>query len=559
MTTTRLTRIAVALATLSTACTVAAFVLMFPNDFKVGEISGRRSILVGTVYPLVSVRIISREPRNLVGWFMLLGACCWAIDLVAQQYAWFAFQSAGGLPGAPFAAWLSTWVWPLGSAMFLILMPIFFPDGLLPSRRWGPIVVAVVVVVLATAVGRAIVGWAFRDDVTLLILHQADIQDDPSLAGVVGGVGTAFTFLVGVPLAPIAVISRWRASTGVRRLQIRWFVSGIALTAICVVAQTEGYLTGALDVLVQAVLVVAAVAFPALAIGVAILRYRLYDIDRVVSRTIAYAVVTAALVIVYLVVDLGLTTILSSVAGSGSVAVAASTLVVAALFTPVRRRVQRVVDRRFDRARYDAERTTAAFSERLRNEVDLAAVAADLDQTVRAAIAPTSVNVWLGGRTRASESRNDVRTAAGHDIQTKAATGPRRPHATSQSCSPRRSTRGGIRAVGLIFPGSLGAFFGIQMDATSTALIRLVSASYVGFGVLDWAALDLTDRAGWRAVAVGNTTGWALGGLVMATALASGLGNTIAWSMVAIQVAMTIGWLGVIAWTSRTGASEIPA
>ena len=99
--------------------------------------------------------------------------------------------------------------------------------------------------------------------------------------------------------------------------------------------------------------------------------------------------------IVYLVVDLGLSTILSSVAGSGSVAVAASTLVVAALFTPVRRRVQRVVDRRFDRARYDAERTTAAFSERLRNEVDLAAVAADLDQTVRAAIAPTSVNVWL--------------------------------------------------------------------------------------------------------------------------------------------------------------------
>ena len=117
----------------------------------------------------------------------------------------------------------------------------------------------------------------------------------------------------------------------------------------------------------------------------------------------------------------------------------------------------------------------------------------------------------------------------------------------------------GFGAVGLIFPGSLGAFFGIQMDATSTALIRLVSASYVGFGVLDWAALDLTDRAAWRVVAVGNTTGWALGGVVMATALASGLGNTIAWSMVAIQVAMTVGWLGVIAWTSRTGASEIPA
>ena len=395
MTTTRLTRIAVALAILSTACTVAAFVLMFPNDFKVGEIFWPALILVGTVYPLVGVRIISREPRNLVGWFMLLGACCWAIDLFAQQYAWFAFQSAGGLPGASFGAWLSAWFWPLGTAMLLILMPIFFPDGLLPSRRWGPIVVAVVVVVLATAVGRAIVAWGFRDDVTLLILHQADLMEDPSLAGTVAALGTAFTFLVGVPLAPIAVISRWRASAGVRRLQIRWFVSAVALSAICVVAQNVGYLTGAVNGLVQAILVLAALAFPALAIGAAILRYRLYDIDRVVSRTIAYAVVTAGLLIVYLGVNLGLSTILSSVAGSGSVAVAASTLVVAALFTPVRRRVQRVVDRRFDRARYDAERTTAAFSERLRNEVDLAAVAADLDQTVRVAIAPTSVNVWL--------------------------------------------------------------------------------------------------------------------------------------------------------------------
>jgi hypothetical protein len=401
MTATRLTRIAVAVAILSTACTVAGFVLMFPNDFKVGQIFWPALILVGTVYPLVGVRIISREPRNLVGWFMLLGVCCWAIDLVAQQYAWFAFQSAGGLPGASFGAWLSAWLWPLGTAMLLILMPIFFPDGLLPSRRWGPIVLAVVVV-LAAAVGRAIVAWGFRDDVNLLIMHQADLQDDPSLAGVVAGLGAAFTFLVAIPLAPIAVVARWRASTGVRRLQIRWFVSAIALSAICIVVQTVGYLSGALDGLVPALLVLAALAFPAFAIGVAMLRYRLYDIDRVVSRTIAYAVVTAALLIVYLVVNLGLTTILSSVATSNSVAVAAATLVAAALFTPLRRRVQRVVDRRFDRARYDAERTTAAFSERLRNEVDLAAVAADLDRTVRAAIAPTSVNVWLRANERIS-------------------------------------------------------------------------------------------------------------------------------------------------------------
>ena len=131
------------------------------------------------------------------------------------------------------------------------------------------------------------------------------------------------------------------------------------------------------------------------AIGVAILRYRLYDIDRIISRTVSYGVVTGGLVAVYLAVNLALTTVFSSLASGNSVAVAASTLVVAALFTPVRRRVQRVVDHRFDRARYDAERTTAAFSERLRNEMDLAAVAADLDETVRAAMAPSHVGIWL--------------------------------------------------------------------------------------------------------------------------------------------------------------------
>ena len=131
------------------------------------------------------------------------------------------------------------------------------------------------------------------------------------------------------------------------------------------------------------------------AIGIAILRYRLYDIDRLVSRSIAYAAVTGTLIVVYLLLNLGLTSAFSTMTRGDSVAVAASTLVVAALFTPVRRRIQRVVDRRFDRARYDADQTALAFASRLRDEVDLPAVTSDLDATVRAAIAPTTVGVWL--------------------------------------------------------------------------------------------------------------------------------------------------------------------
>jgi len=136
------------------------------------------------------------------------------------------------------------------------------------------------------------------------------------------------------------------------------------------------------------------------AAAVAILRYRLYDLDRLVSRTITYAIVTGGLILVYLAISLALTAVFESFTSGNSVVVAASTLVVAALFTPVRRRVQSIVDRRFDRARVDGERTSAAFSARLRDEVDIAAVTADLDGTVRSALRPASLGLWLRNGTR---------------------------------------------------------------------------------------------------------------------------------------------------------------
>jgi len=198
---------------------------------------------------------------------------------------------------------------------------------------------------------------------------------------------------LGFGAAAAAVAIRFRRRRGIEREQLKWFLAVVAVCAIAflvAIQQETGPIADAAFIIAFCGLV----AMP-IAIGVAILRYRLYEIDRIVSRTIAYALVTGGLLAVYLVVNLGLTTVFSSLASGNSVAVAASTLVVAALFTPVRRRVQRVVDRRFDRARYDGERTSAAFSERLRNEVDLAAVTSDLDRTVRSAIAPTSVAVWL--------------------------------------------------------------------------------------------------------------------------------------------------------------------
>jgi hypothetical protein len=328
-----------------------------------------------------------------------MGSCIWAVNNLAEEYAWFAFSSsATGLPGAPVAAWLSQWLWMFGTTMLLILMPIYFPDGRLPSRRWRPMVIAIVGVTITTALGQAAMTWAFRDDILLLVNSNYDPTSDPRLAGTavagVVGAGNFLIFLVGIPSAVVAVVSRWRSSTGIPRLQIRWFASAMAAAAVFVVLSVAPFVV--LPSGAKAILSVVAMALPALAIGTAILRYRLYEIDRVVSRTIAYGLVTASLILIYLGSDLGLTTALSSFTHTyDSLVVAASTLVVAALFTPLRRRVQRVVDRRFDRARYDADRTTMAFSARLRDEVDIATVTQDLDSTVRAAMAPTSLSLWL--------------------------------------------------------------------------------------------------------------------------------------------------------------------
>ena len=190
-----------------------------------------------------------------------------------------------------------------------------------------------------------------------------------------------------VPIAIASLIVRYRHGGATERQQLKWFASVAVVTAI-----GFGQLPDQLSF--------ACLALLPIGIGIAVLRYRLYDIDRVISRTISYGLITALLVSVFLVVNLGLQSLLSFVTTGNSLAVAGSTLLAAALFTPVRSRVQRIVDRRFDRARYDGERTASSFSVRMRDATDLPTVAADLSGTVRRAIAPSSVGVWLRGSDR---------------------------------------------------------------------------------------------------------------------------------------------------------------
>ncbi len=205
--------------------------------------------------------------------------------------------------------------------------------------------------------------------------------------------------LVGVGLA--AMLARARRATGLVRLQYRWLIAALVLIVASTVIWAVATFTLSMDSFGPAfVPVLLAYAAVPSAIAVAVLRYRLYEIDRIISRTLSWATVTAVLVVVFAGLVVGLQAALTSVTQGQTLAVAASTLVAFALFQPVRRRVQRAVDRRFDRARYDSELTAAAFAERLRTEVDLEAVAGELTGSIERALRPSSLQLWLRGTDR---------------------------------------------------------------------------------------------------------------------------------------------------------------
>ncbi len=302
---------------------------------------------------------MARRPRNPVGWL-----CC-AVGLLlgpaffGQDYAWYALvREAGSLPGGQVMAWLGQWPWRvvLGLLSFLLLL-LLFPSGRLVSARWRP------------------VAWAAAAGTVLLGLWAA-----------------AAVLLVVTILAAASMVVRFRRARGEERQQLKWFTSAPVLSVLVwlllIVTGVADRLPAALGI---PVLLVWLVAVPA-AIGVAMLRYRLYDIDRLINRTVVYGLLTALLGGGYA----GLVLMLGQLFGrSSSVAVAAATLTVAAAFQPARRRIQAAVDRRFNRRRYDAARTIAAFSARLREEIDLDSLSAELLGVVDQTMEPTNATLWL--------------------------------------------------------------------------------------------------------------------------------------------------------------------
>lgn len=352
--------------------------------------------LVAACYLGMGLVIVERRPENRVGRITLALGVGVTLSVVLDVYVSYGSTGAG-LPGRDVVAWaFSLGDGPLyaGLAMLVLL----FPTGYLPSARWRPVAALVIALGIVTALTIAVRPGplsyhAWIDNPFPLVVSPADDVSGP----------LQLLFAVPILLALTAPVARWRRAGTVERAQLKWIgASGLGIMAsIAFYASVAGPETydRAADVVVGGMVA----TFP-VAVAIAITRYRLFDIDRLISRTLGWAIVSGAVVAIYLAAVLVLQSILGGFTEGGTLAVAASTLLAAAAFQPLRRRIQRAVDRRFHRARHDAELTAAAFAERLRDEVALEALTRDLNGTAGEAVAPRSIGLWL-------RARNDSRTA----------------------------------------------------------------------------------------------------------------------------------------------------
>ena len=348
---------------------------------------------------VVGFVVASRKPGNPLGWIMLAAATVSSLSQDASFYMVADYRLRhGGLP----LGWVAVLAQP-GWAVSIVLsglLVLLFPDGRPPSSRWRWVLwlylaaaTLYLVSALIVSVG-AIAGHDIRVDTGGNLLVINDPKGSSAWWGVVEGVFLPVLALCWLG-SVVAQVASYRRSSGIRRLQLKWLLAGSATALITIPVAT--YLSGMHGLRGLAGGIIGAVALLAIPVcmGVAIMRYRLFDIDRIVSRTLAYAIVTGLLVGVYAGIVLLATRVVSV---KEPVAVAGSTLAVAALFNPLRRRVQRGVDRRFNRARYDADRTVALFAARLKDAVDLDSVRHDLAGVVQKALEPAHISVWMNER-----------------------------------------------------------------------------------------------------------------------------------------------------------------
>jgi hypothetical protein len=369
-----------------------------PSEILIDEGIAAIAILA-VAFSVVGAFVASHHPENPIGWIFCAAALCQGLSISRYEYATCTLiTNPGSLPLGAEASWLGQWIWAPGLGLILVFLPLLFPDGRPLSRHWRWVAWLGALSIGLNFMMAVILLWPERG--LALVQPEGPAEEGTSHVMFVVVEFVAFPMLLVAGFgAVVSLFFRFRRTRGDERQQIKWFVSASVLSLVFVFAwnfllDAEGALLQASLALISLIL---APAIP-IATGIAILRYRLYDIDRIINRTLVYGTLTALLALVYLG---GVTTtqaIFRTLTGKEEqpqLAVVVSTLAIAALFNPLRRRIQAFIDRRFYRSKYDVAKTLQAFSAKLRDETDLEALNNELVGVVRETMQPAHVSLWL--------------------------------------------------------------------------------------------------------------------------------------------------------------------
>ena len=366
-----------------------------PLEFDTAPLFTALYAVVVLIFSSVGGLIVARRPENRIGWLFSFTGLATITGICAQLYGDQAlFDQPGNLPGGEWAVWVSSWLIPAGLVASPIYLLFLFPTGRAPSARWRKIIQALTVLLvfgflgemfkpgLIEPIGFGVVNPAGVDGAAGRLIRSLSIAFDA---------GAIPASILGIT----SLVKRFHAARGEQRLQFKWFAYVASVMGMGFMGSFLAGLIG-IQALADALFITGACGLAAIPIatGLAILRYRLYDIDRIINRTLVYGALTAVLAAIYAFCVVGLPNLLQ-IGRDSEVLVAASTLLVAALFQPVRRGIQTFIDRRFYRSRYDAAQTTDAFGARLRNEVRLDEVTGDLIGVVHRALQPSHTSLWL--------------------------------------------------------------------------------------------------------------------------------------------------------------------
>jgi hypothetical protein len=392
--------IAWSLCLLCVALAVAGLILALLNGRTLGEIflawdgPTIANLLTWTVsFSIIGALIASHRPENPIGWIFLAEGFCYGLLSAGDEYAIYALlTNPGALPLGAEASWLGQWIWAPGLGLSLVFLPLLFPDGHPPSHRWRPVGWLGGLSIGLTVVSSTILLWPERGPALL----TGDENPSHVVNVLVGFIALPLMLLAGLG-AVISLFVRFRRTRGHERQQIKWFASAAALTLVCISVFGQSTLRGLPGVIVALSFLLVIPSIP-IATGIAILRYRLYDIDLIINRTLVYGSLSASLALVYFGGVATTQAIFRALTGQEQqpqLAVVVSTLAIAALFMPLRRRIQSFIDSRFYRRKYDARKTLEAFSAKLKDETDLDALSGDLVGVVRETMQPAHVSLWL--------------------------------------------------------------------------------------------------------------------------------------------------------------------